>query len=85
MAIFTTFYVICNGCGHRMRPHPSPRKGIEKVLTSGWKECGRCGKQFSRIEVPNRPMVKKIAKDIKVSDKVSFLETVPGHYSATGF
>lgn len=59
MAIWTGFFVRCGNCGHRNRPDPSPRKGIEKVMR-GEASCRGCGNPLRPVRLSDRPLVQKV-------------------------
>jgi len=63
--LFTPFIVICSLCNHKNRPHPSPLKGVRKVLSGEFTNCIGCGVRFTKITVPNRPLVKKLTNIIE--------------------
>lgn len=72
--IWKKFSIKCGECGHSNRPDPSPRRGVEKVLLGKFDTCRNCGVKFVTIQVPNRPLVKEIAKELTVAPIVEIVE-----------
>lgn len=59
------FVVVCGRCGHRNRPHPSPRKGIALALLDKLPVCrGGCGRQLSFCPDETRPLVREVKCDL---------------------
>jgi hypothetical protein len=65
--IYRAFYVVC-GCGHRNAPDHSPRKGILKVLSGEFTTCRKCGKEFVRIHLSDRPLTKQLVLTVGVAN-----------------
>ncbi|OGJ59097.1 hypothetical protein A2635_00190 [Candidatus Peribacteria bacterium RIFCSPHIGHO2_01_FULL_51_9] len=59
MRCFMSFHVVCGGCGHRNRPHRSPKRGIRMVLLGEFKHCRNCGKEL-KILPSDRPLVRAV-------------------------
>lgn len=65
--IYRAFYLVCS-CGHRNAPDHSPRKGIRKVLIGEFSACRKCGKEFTKIQLTDRPLVRKLVQEIGVAN-----------------
>ena len=86
MARYTTFTVVCKSCGHKNRPAPSPRLGVQKVLSGEWNTCRACGVEFNTISVPKRPIVTSALHLVNnVSPRVKVLEYSGRVPQAMGF
>jgi hypothetical protein len=62
MAVFRAFYIVCP-CGHRNRPHKSPREGIRLALLKQLKPCAQCGQPLPS-ELPDRPLVAAVRAEL---------------------
>ena len=60
---FKPFYVYCGECGHRNRPHRSPREGIRLALLGQVGECKGC-KATLHVNLPDRPLVQKVRAEL---------------------
>ncbi len=60
MACWTPFTLKCQSCGHVNWPSRSPRAGITAVINGSFRRCQGCGREFTKIRVPGRPMVYEI-------------------------
>jgi len=58
------FYVVCSTCNHRNRPHPSPAEGVKMALLGELPDCKGCGKQISRVQLSERPLVKRVRAEL---------------------
>lgn len=56
--IWRGFYIHCS-CGHRNRPHKSPREGIRLTLIGQAGNCKRCG-EVLQPRLSDRPLIKKV-------------------------
>ncbi len=73
--VIMRFSVKCGQCGHHSRPDPSPRHGILKVLKGEFDTCRKCGTKFTKIQVPNRPLVQKLMAELSnLSSAVEIVE-----------
>jgi hypothetical protein len=73
MAHWKSFSVRCNVCGHSNRPAKSPREGIRKVLTGEFRFCHKCNSEFTKIVVPNRPLVEEVRLGLNVAPRVEIV------------
>lgn len=64
MRFWTGFMVCCGQCGHRNRPHPSPRIGIRLALLDQLPSCRGCGKNLHATEPTDRPLVRKVRQEL---------------------
>ncbi len=62
--VWTGFVINCAVCGHRNRPHPSPRKGIELVLRGQLQPCRGCGKEL-HPKLSDRPLVLQVRAELQ--------------------
>ena len=68
MAYYRTFQVICGRCGHKNRPHSSPRKGVALALLGRLSECrGGCGRQLEYFPDNARPLVKMVRRQLVIA------------------
>ncbi len=63
MAIWRPFYLRCTVCGHRNRPHNSPREGVRLALLGQIGPCKGCGLTLDP-ELPDRPLVRKVRAEL---------------------
>ena len=84
--IFHAFFVRCNNCGHKNRPDKNVRASVMAVLSGTWRaECCGCNTKFTRITVPNRPVVAEISASIaQISEKVTIVDDKKGSLMAIG-
>lgn len=63
--IFRAFYVVCSECGHKNRPHKSPREGVRLALTGDLPPCNGkgCGKKL-RPRLSDRPLVRQVRAEL---------------------
>lgn len=61
--IFRGFLIGCGRCGHRNRPHKSPREGIRLVLTGKLLPCKGCGK-ILEPRLSDRPLVRAVRAEL---------------------
>ncbi len=54
------FVVCCGCCGHRNRPHRSPREGIRMALLDQLSPCKGCGKELHLTDLGDRPLVHEV-------------------------
>jgi hypothetical protein len=66
--IWVPFYLRCQECGHRNRPHPSPREGIRMAILGQVGPCKRCGATL-RLRLPNRPLVWEVLATLAAERK----------------
>jgi len=67
MDFYTTkFHIVCEHCGDYDMPSNNTANSILWVLDGSYYSCGSCGKEWSIIDVPFRPLVKKIATTLKL-------------------
>ena len=59
------FRITCRHCGHANMPDNNTRRGILKTLTGEFCKCRGCGTEWESIRVPLRPLVQKMAEQIK--------------------
>jgi len=59
-----SFIVVCGKCGHRNRPHPSPREGIRLALLDQLPECRECGKEL-HCDPGNRPLAQTVRQELQ--------------------
>ncbi len=77
--IWKPFLVKCSHCGHRNKPHNSPRIGVELVLTGDFDTCRRCNTEFNIITVPRRPIVTQVLSKLsEVPSVLVMLENYDG-------
>jgi hypothetical protein len=62
MAVWKPFYIYCH-CGHRNRPHNSPREGVRLALLQQLKPCTSCG-QALPTALPDRPLVTQVKAEL---------------------
>lgn len=60
MVFWQAFLVVCGTCGHRNRPHKSPREGIRMALLNELPCCRGCGKQLRLPNPRETPLVRKV-------------------------
>ena len=75
----TTFHVACKHCHHTNRPANNTMNSIRKVMRGEFTKCRKCGKAFTRIDMPIRPLVTKVATEfmsngILMDDRVKLYE-----------
>ena len=63
--VYRNLYIVCGQCGHRNRPHPSPRMTAELALLGKLGCCkGRnCGKEL-KVQMRETPLVKRVKEDL---------------------
>jgi len=66
----TGFNLQCSSCGHKNRPARSFSEGIRLVLAGSFTRCRSCGSEFTKIRIPNRPLVEELLEDLDVSPLV---------------
>jgi hypothetical protein len=64
MGFWKGFLIVCSSCGHRNRPHPSPREGIRLVLLGLFKTCRCCGKELNP-GLSDRPLVRAVRAELQ--------------------
>ncbi len=69
MACYVPFYVHCDSCGHRNRPHPSPREGIRLVALRQLSPCKGCRATLP-TSLPDRPLVKQVLAQLRESGQL---------------
>ena len=65
MRFYTGFAIICGSCGHRNRPHPSPRVAIRLTLLGQAGCCKECKKPLQPRELTDRPLVREIRAELR--------------------
>ena len=63
MTFWEGFYIRCSACGHKNKPHPSPREGVRLALTGQLAPCRDCGKEL-RPRLSDRPLVRKVREEL---------------------
>lgn len=63
MGYWKPFYVLCSQCGHRNRPHKSPRDGVKLALTGKLSPCKGCGKNL-QPRLSDRPLVRVVRAEL---------------------
>ncbi len=63
MAIWRPFHITCGTCGHRNRPHKSPREGIRMALVGKLAPCRGCGK-ILKPTLSDRPLARQIRAEL---------------------
>lgn len=64
MAMFVPFYITCFSCGHRNRPHPSPREGVRLALIGEAGKCKGCDKVL-QPRLSDRPLVRRVRAELE--------------------
>lgn len=64
MWIWRPFYILCSECGHKNRPHKSPREGIRLALLGQLDSCKRCRKTL-RPRLSDRPLVRTVRAELE--------------------
>ena len=62
---YTSFVVVCGGCGHRNLPHRSPREGIRLALLDQIPPCKECGKELHCTPPASRPLVQRVRRELE--------------------
>jgi len=60
------FYLICSRCGHKNRPHKSPREGVRLTLTGKAGSCRGCGKKINP-RLSDRPLIRKVRAQLQAA------------------
>lgn len=63
MGFFRGFVICCSQCGHRNRPHKSPRQGIRLAILGKAGACRGCGKMLNP-RIPDRPLTHKVLAEL---------------------
>lgn len=61
--IWKPFYVVCSACGHKNRPHKSPREGVRMALAGELPPCKGCGGTL-RPRLADRPLVQQVRQEL---------------------
>lgn len=64
MAFWQGFLVRCGRCGHRNRPHKSPREGIRMALLDQLPPCRGCGKELHLTDI-DRPLARTVRRELQ--------------------
>ena len=62
--VFMGFSIVCGFCGHKNRPHKSPREGVRLALTGNLSPCKRCGKNLQPRLLSDRPLVRQVRAEL---------------------
>lgn len=62
--VFVPFYITCSACGHRNRPHASPREGVRLALIGQAGKCKGCGKVLNP-KLSDRPLVRSVRAELQ--------------------
>lgn len=64
--IWKPFYLTCIKCGHKNRPHKSPKEGVRQVLLNSGVKCNGCG-DWIKICLcdSDRPLVIRVREELK--------------------
>lgn len=65
MTYSTKFHIYCTHCKDYTMPSNNTANGILWILDGSFNRCECCGKEWEVIDVPLRPLVKKIAMTLK--------------------
>lgn len=57
------YYITCSQCGHRNRPHKSPREGIRLALLGLVGACKGCDETLHPA-LPDRPLVREVRAEL---------------------
>jgi hypothetical protein len=65
---FTNYYLRCVDCGHRCRPHKSPRESIRLMLTGRAGHCRNCGRKLNPdLSASTAPLVLAVRKELEAA------------------
>ena len=68
--IWRSFLLVCSSCGHRNRPHNSPRMAIRLTLTGKAGQCKTCGKALKPSRLSYKPLTLSVRAEL-LKEKVT--------------